>query len=137
MNVIWRCEPPLYNHVSSPTLSFRDDKQDTGICGLTDAQVVIGTCPSAANAPCGTGEVEKSTRRADWCIRSSLQTATLNDRCEVVRTLLKLGADMEIKDAQVGVPYDGPNSTQAQERERTRFTLVALHLARCILHTQA
>ena len=84
--------------------------------------------------------LEKSRSRRGGltgCIRSSLQTATLNDRCEVVRTLLKLGADMEIKDAQVGVPYDGPNSTQAQERERTRSTLVALHLARCTLHTQA
>jgi len=37
MNVIWRiCEPLLYNRVSSPTLSLRDDKQETGICGLSD-----------------------------------------------------------------------------------------------------
>ena len=39
MYVIWRCEPPLYNHVSSPTLKSRDDKQETGICGLPDCSL--------------------------------------------------------------------------------------------------
>jgi hypothetical protein len=56
----------------------------------------------------------KSRWRADWvkwtlCLL--LQTATLNDRCEVVRTLIKLGADLEIKDAQVGVSQIGLSSS--------------------------
>ena len=37
MNVIWRLLNPLYNCVSSPSLSLRDEKQETGICGLADA----------------------------------------------------------------------------------------------------
>ena len=47
MNVIWRCEPPLYNHVSNPTLSLRDEKQETGICGLTDD---VGLRPPCARS---------------------------------------------------------------------------------------
>jgi len=42
MNVLWRCEPPFYNHVSSQTLSLRDEKQGTGICGLTEKTGICG-----------------------------------------------------------------------------------------------
>jgi hypothetical protein len=68
----------------------------------------------------------KSRWRADWvkwtlCLL--LQTATLNDRCEVVRTLIKLGADLEIKDAQVGVSQIGLSSSIQHTHT---------HLARCI-----
>jgi len=38
MNVIWSCEPPLDNRVSSPMLSSRDDKQEAGICGLSERE---------------------------------------------------------------------------------------------------
>ena len=34
MNVFLAVSTPLYNHVSSPTLSSRDEKQETEICGL-------------------------------------------------------------------------------------------------------
>jgi len=38
MNVIWRCEPAVTTMFRVPTLSHdkRDEKQETGSCGLAD-----------------------------------------------------------------------------------------------------
>ena len=65
MNVIWRCEPPPYNRVSRQTLRYRDDKQETGICGLAVNIVCIHCDHERLSVPlvgCGTTPTVAWTR---------------------------------------------------------------------------